>query len=57
MISDQPMVGSGSVVRVVWSRMLHVVENFRRVFVDSRRECYGFVEFGLYLLKCSLLLS
>jgi len=35
----------------------HVVEKFRHVVVGSGSECFTFVEFGVYLLKCSILLS
>jgi hypothetical protein len=44
---------------IIWSQItvVHVVEEFSRVFIESRGECFGFVEFGIYLLKCLFLLS
>ena len=30
-----------------------MVEKFRHVVMESGGECFGFVEFGMYLLKCS----
>jgi len=36
---------------------MHVVEKFHRVLFGSEGEYLAFAEFGIYLLKCSILLS
>ena len=38
-------------------KVIHVVEKFRHVCIESGGECYGYVEVGIYFLKCLLLLS
>jgi len=44
-------------VRMSVVTVMHVVWKFRQIFIESEGECFGFVEFGMYLLKCSFLLS
>ena len=41
----------------LWSQIMHVVEKFHQVCIESGGECFGFIEFGIYWLKCSFLLS
>ena len=41
----------------LWSQIMHVVEKFFQVFIESGGKCFGFVEFGMYWLECSFLLS
>lgn len=38
-------------------RSCHVVEKFCHVVIGNGGECFSFVEFGIYLLKCSIFLS
>ena len=40
-----------------WPYSIHVVEKLSQVLIESGGEYFGFVEFGIYLLKCSFLLS
>ena len=37
-------------------QIIHVVDKFHHVFIESGDECLGFVEFGIYLRKCLFLL-
>ena len=37
-----------------WLQIMHVVEKFRHVVIGCGGECFTFVEFGIYLLKCSI---
>ena len=39
------------------AQIMHVIEEFRHVFIECGGECFGFVGFGMYLFKCSFLLS
>ncbi len=48
---------AGSRLGCLWSQIIHVVEKFSQVFIESGGECFGFVEFGIYLLNCLFLLS
>jgi len=41
----------------LWSQIIHVFEKFRHVFIASIGECFGFLEFRIYLHICSFLLS
>ena len=43
--------------RCLWAQIMHAIEEFRLVFIESGGECFGFVGFRIYLLKCSFLLS
>jgi len=37
-------------------QIMHVVEKFCHVVIGSGGDCFTFIEFGIYLLKCLILL-